>query len=242
MRRKSTRPRRATAAAVALLALTACGGGGPDDGAEPTAGSPAANGDAAPSPSPSPAPSPTALAPEDADDDDPGHGAGGDDGGDDGSDGHGSAGSEGASPDFQGGTSARDPGGAQLLTVTGVRVAQHAGFDRVVFDLGGRGSPGWDVAYVDGAVDDGSGERVDVDGESILSVRIRGTAMPMDSGVEEYGGTNIDLGGTDAVEEVVYRFGFEGDTTAFIGVDDERAPFRVFALEDPKRVVVDIQH
>ena len=225
---------------AALLALTACGGGGPDDGAEPTAGSPAANGDAAPSPSPSPAPSPTALAPEDADDDDPGHGAGGDDGGDDGSDGHGSTGSEGESPDFQGGTSARDPGGAQLLTVTGVRVAQHTGFDRVVFDLGGRGSPGWDVAYVDGAVDDGSGERVDVDGESILSVRIRGTAMPMDSGVEEYDGATVDPD-DGSVEEVVYRFWFEGYTTAFVGVDGDRRPFRVFTLEDPARVVVDIR-
>jgi hypothetical protein len=66
--------------------------------------------------------------------------------------------------------------------------------------------------------------------------------MPDDSGVTEYDGATVDPDGTEVVEEVVYRFWFEGYTTAFVGVDGERKPFRVFALSDPTRVVVDIRH
>ncbi|MCA5893654.1 hypothetical protein LEP48_09870 [Isoptericola sp. NEAU-Y5] len=132
------------------------------------------------------------------------------------------------------------------LVVTGVRVGTHQGFDRVVFDLEGTGTPGWSVEYVDSATDDGSGEPVDVDGDKILQVRLSGMAVPTEGDVTEYDGATLDPDGTDAVEEVVYRFWFEGYTTAFVGVDDGEAgeplPFRVFALEDPARVVVDVQH
>jgi hypothetical protein len=147
-------------------------------------------------------------------------------------------------PGFPDGTEAvtQEPAGARQLTVTDVRVARHDGFDRVVLDLGGQGTPGWDVGYVDEAFDDGSGEPVDVDGDAVLSVRASGTAMPTDSGVEEYDGTTVDPDDTESVEEVVYRFWFEGYSTAFIGVDGGRKAFRVFALSDPTRLVVDVRH
>jgi len=132
------------------------------------------------------------------------------------------------------------PGGAQLLTVTNVRVAANEGFDRVVFDLDGDGSPGWRVEYVDEALDDGSGIPIPVEGGAVLQVRVAGTGMPMDTGVEEYSGDPVNLSGA-AVQQVVYRFVFEGYSTAFVGVDEQR-PFRVFVLQDPLRVVVDVQH
>ena len=46
-------------------------------------------------------------------------------------------------------TSADDggQGSGNGLGLTGVRVAHHPGFDRVVFDLGGNGTPGWRVEY-----------------------------------------------------------------------------------------------
>lgn len=133
--------------------------------------------------------------------------------------------------------------GNVFLSVTDIRVAEHDGYDRIVFDLAGRGSgqPGWRVEYVDRAVDDGSGLTVEVDGDAILRVSLSGTANPMDSGVEEYSGDRIQPG-TEAVDEIVYRYWFEGYTTAFIGVDETERPFRVFHLENPTRVVLDIQH
>lgn len=134
--------------------------------------------------------------------------------------------------------------GETFLSVTNVRVAEHGRYDRVVFDLDGTGSgaPGWRVEYVDQATDDGSGQTVEVDGDSILRVSLSGTAMPADSGVEEFSGDRVEPEDTDAVEEIVYRHWFEGYTTAFLGVDDDERAFRVFLLENPTRVVVDVRH
>lgn len=133
-----------------------------------------------------------------------------------------------------------EPGGEWQLGVTGIRTAANDGFDRVVFDLEGEGTPGWRVEYVKEALDDGSGLPVGVDGNAVLQVRIAGTGMPFETGIEEFSGGPVSLSGT-AVQQVVYRFTFEGYSTAFVGVDDQR-PFRVFMLEDPLRVVVDVQH
>lgn len=133
--------------------------------------------------------------------------------------------------------------GETFLSVTNVRVAEHDGYDRVVFDLDGTGSgqPGWRVEYVDQATDDGSGHTVQVDGEAILRVSLSGTANPMDSGVEEFPGERVEPD-TESVDEIVYRYWFEGYTTAFLGIDEGKRPFRVFLLENPTRVVVDVQH
>lgn len=134
--------------------------------------------------------------------------------------------------------------GETFLSVTDVRVAVHDRYDRVVFDLDGRGSgqPGWRVEYVDQATDDGSGHAVEVDGDAILRVSLSGTAIPTDSGVEEFSGDRIEPEDTESVDEIVYRYWFEGYTTAFLGIDEGERPFRVFLLENPTRVVVDVQH
>jgi hypothetical protein len=46
---------------------------------------------------------------------------------------------------------------------------------------------------------------------------------------------------TDEVEEVVFRGVFEGYAQAFIGTD-EVSPFRVYAMTDPTRVVVEVRN
>jgi len=135
-----------------------------------------------------------------------------------------------------------DPSADAALTVTDVRVGHHDGFDRVVLELGGTGTPGWRVEYVDQPIGDGKGDVVAVDGDAYLQVMISGSGYPMDTGVEEYAGPNPVRAGDDGeVEEVRLLGVFEGYTQAFVGVDDERRPFRVFALEDPTRVVVDVR-
>jgi len=220
-----TRPARRRvvgAASAALLALTlaACADDGPDNGPEidgPGSGT-----------SPGPAESPSAATRDDGDDSDD------DTTGDDPETDVPFAAD--ATPD------SADPSADAALVVTDVRVGRHDGFDRVVFDLEGGGRPGWSVEYVDAAADDGSGEPVRVDGDGVLQVRLSGMAMPgEDPEITEYDGATIEPDGTQAVEEVVYRFWFEGYTTAFVGVDEPGLPFRVFALEDPTRVVVDVQ-
>ncbi|MCR1983856.1 hypothetical protein NSA53_16610 [Cellulosimicrobium cellulans] len=136
----------------------------------------------------------------------------------------------------------QDPSADAALTVTDVRVGHHDGFDRVVFELGGTGTPGWRVEYVDQPVDDASGNVATVDGDAYLQVMISGSGYPTDTGVDLYAGPNPVRAGDDGeVEEVLLRGVFEGYTQAFVGVDDERRPFRVFSLEDPARVVVDVR-
>lgn len=207
---------------AAVLALTGCSDG--DDEATPTTGG--ATTAATPTPSDTAtteSPSPMATATDDGTD----------------------AEDDAAAPPFPADTSTdtSEPSGTALLTVTDVRTGRHEGFDRVVFELGGTGEgvPGWRVEYVDQPVDDGSGNPVEVDGDSFLQVVISGTAMPADSGVTEWPGERLAPEDTEAVKEVVYRFWFEGYTTAFVGVDGDPRPFRAFLLEDPIRVVVDVR-
>lgn len=134
-------------------------------------------------------------------------------------------------------------GSGNGLGLTGVRVGHHPGFDRVVFDLGGTGRPGWHVQYVARPRSDGSGEPVKLGGDVFLQVVLRGMGLPPDTGVREFGNsrTRISGKGTQGVAEIAPGAVFEGDQQAFIGLTGAKRPFRVFALDHPARVVVDIR-
>jgi hypothetical protein len=223
-------PARRTHAAAALavaaaLALAGCGGGGGEpDETGTTAPSPTAS-PSGPSESPSASPTgtpggpPSATPPGTADD-----------------------GSENPPP-FPANTEP-DTGEAQggaVGTLTDIRLGGHEGFDRVVFELTGPGTPAWNVRYVDEAVHDASGQRVEVDGDAILEVTLVGVAIP-EEGQAFYDGPDVlEVAGTEQVEQVVYTSLFEGYLQAFIGVDDGEQPFRVYRLEDPARVVVEVR-
>ncbi len=128
------------------------------------------------------------------------------------------------------------------LSVTAVRVARQSGFDRVVFELDGEqeGAPGWRVEYVDDPRRDGSGDPVEVEGDATLVVLIDGVGYPQDTGREEAGDVELpsDL---RVLRDVELGAVFEGTYEAFLGTA-RQAPFRVFRLADPARVVVDVRH
>ncbi len=132
-------------------------------------------------------------------------------------------------------------GDGQLLSTT-VRIGLHEDYDRVVFDLEGSGTPGYRVDYVDQAVQDGSGQIIDVAGDAILQVVISGTRYPEEGESYEGGPGTYTLDAAEGVEEVRMSGTFEGLTQAFIGMDEEGSPFRVFTLSEPPRLVVDIEH
>jgi hypothetical protein len=126
-------------------------------------------------------------------------------------------------------------------TVRDIRTGRQDGFDRVVFELGGTGTPGWDVRYVDAPSSQASGAPVDVAGAAALQVAITGVGLPADTGVAAFDGPNpLPGSGTRTVTEVVVDTTFEGTTTAFVGTT-ARTPFRVYALSDPTRVVVEVR-
>jgi hypothetical protein len=219
---KGTTRRRRTAAltagvATAVLVLTACSGGDDRDDPGPSTPSPAASS----TPDPSASAGATDTPPGSTDDD----------------------GSTSAPP-FPANTEpdTSEPSAGAALTVTDVRVGRHDGFDRVVFELGGTGTPGWRVEYVPEAVEDGSGNVVQLDGDGTLQVMISGSGYPTDTGVAEYEGPKpLRVAETDEVEEVLLGSVFEGSTQAFVGTD-EVSPFRVYSLTDPTRVVVEVRN
>ena len=201
--------------ALAVLALSACGGTAPAPGGSAVTTTTSASAGSTPSPSATAA---TSAAPEP------------------------SATETEAGPAFPStvGIATADPSAGSALTVTGVRAAAHDGYDRVVFDLGGTGAPGWRVGYVDKAVDAPSGKPVEVQGAGIIQVVISGTGYPADTGQTEWAGSPLHPA-LPVLQEVQLRGVFEGQTQAFLGVARAGAPFRVFALTAPARLVVDVQ-
>lgn len=140
------------------------------------------------------------------------------------------------------GVSTAEPSADAALTVTDVRVGHHDGFDRVVLELGGTGTPGWRVEYVDAAVADPSDEQVDLAGDSVLRVTVEGTVLPYETGLAEAPiGVPLTAAGGTAVAEAVYLGAFEAQSQALVGVTGDPRPFRVQLLADPVRVVVDVE-
>ncbi|MCW2607598.1 MAG: hypothetical protein JWO60_2291 [Frankiales bacterium] len=127
------------------------------------------------------------------------------------------------------------------LTVVSARASRQEGFDRVVLQLAGKqaGAPGWRVEYVDEPTQDGSGDKVDVEGDAVLQVVVTGVGYPFDTGQEE-ASNDLAPKGTRTVREVDLQATFEGQFTAFVGLS-RKVPFRVTRLSDPARVVIDVR-
>lgn len=142
-------------------------------------------------------------------------------------------------PETTAGQTAKNSGEWDLVLMA-VRVAEHESFDRIVLEFTGTGVPGWTANYVDQAVLDGSGEAVTLGGGAILDIYASGTTSPGSEG-DYYGGPRQfepENGGD--VRDVYVGGTFEGYTQVLAGIDGAPVPFRVFALTDPSRLVVDI--
>lgn len=135
-------------------------------------------------------------------------------------------------------------GSGNGLGVIGVRTAQHRDYDRVVFDMGGTGDLGWYADYTTNPRYEGSGDPVMLEGTVFLQVFIRGVGMPFDTGLSPFGDdtTRVPGTGTEAIAEIAPGGVVEGEQQALIGLTGVRQPFRVFALADPVRLVVDVSH
>lgn len=126
------------------------------------------------------------------------------------------------------------------LVLTDVRVAEHEGYDRTVLEFRGTGRPGWAVNYVDKAVLDGSGEIVKLGGDAFLDIYASGTTYPVSASDGYSGPRQFEPEHGGNVADVYVGGTFEGYTQVLIGIDGEPVPFRVFALADPPRLVVDV--
>ena len=127
------------------------------------------------------------------------------------------------------------------------RIGAHDGYDRWVLEFRADSTPpgGWAISWNVGPIlEDGSGFVAEIDGTEFLSIRMlasSGWALPE---AEWYAGPTslmgADVGASNLVEAALIG-DFEGYSTWGIGVDHQ-APFNVFTLSNPARLVIDICH
>lgn len=123
------------------------------------------------------------------------------------------------------------------LTATGLRIGSQLGYDRIVVEFSGTGTPGWLAARSATAVEDPTGRSVDLEGEGYLAVIASGLTTPPDGGI----GPGTTTPGNSVVTGSEFTGVFEGESQIWLGLADPEAPYRVFTLEDPTRLVIDVQ-
>ena len=125
--------------------------------------------------------------------------------------------------------------------VTDVRVGTHDGYDRVVFEF----DSGLPEAFIEGALPpfyaDGSGFEIEVTGSAFLKVTMHGaTKLSPEGGVTYGGATNFEPA-FHRLLQLLEGGDFEAVSTWYLGLDGGSC-FRVLALSDPSRLVIDIEH
>lgn len=146
-----------------------------------------------------------------------------------------------ATTGFSTGDSRADAAPNTALVLNKIRIGEHQGNDRVVFELAGQGTPGYSISYVPSPAQQGSGQAIDVPGSNFLQVLITGqTLPPAPDGSDEAARGTISAQEATQVQGVYFAGQFEGAAQSVIGVEGKR-PYSAFLLENPTRLVVDIQ-
>lgn len=125
-------------------------------------------------------------------------------------------------------------------TLVDITTGRHAAYDRVVLTLHGD-APGYRVRYVKTVRADGSGRVIDLRGHRNLLVRLTPTDAHNDAGKPTYDGRHRIYPGYPQLREVAFVGDFEATVSVALGLR-HKAGFRVFTLQDPTRIVVDVAH
>ncbi|MGK2966086.1 MAG: AMIN-like domain-containing (lipo)protein, partial [Tepidiformaceae bacterium] len=129
-----------------------------------------------------------------------------------------------------------------VVTVVDVRTGEQAeGYDRIVFEFEGTQIPGYSIEYVVPPLAQcGSGQSVDIEGEALLSIKLRTAAAHDDQGQVTIDSPEI-LAAHPEIVEAEQSCDFEGLVQWGVGVT-EKQPYRVLELSGPPRIAVDILH
>ena len=146
---------------------------------------------------------------------------------------------EGTRGPAQGEGTAPVPPGALLVQV---RYGRHENFDRIVFQFE-NGLPGYRIEYVQPPIlGDFSGLPVDIAGGAFLRAHFSvAAAHDPSTGDRTYLGPLELSAGLPSLLEAEVTGDFEGGLTWVLGLSEE-ADFRVFALAEPFRIVIDVAH
>lgn len=141
---------------------------------------------------------------------------------------------------WESGKSQLPPGDRSFLLAHDFRVGLHDDYYRVVVEFEGEGEPGWVVGWVDKAYEIGRGDELPIPAGHVLDINMSGTTMPIFEGQPEiyYNGPADKTLDDDVV--AWFDGAFEGQTHVAISSNIER-PYRIFTLDNPTRVVIDLK-
>ena len=129
------------------------------------------------------------------------------------------------------------------LAISGVRVDSHNSadgvVDRIEVDLAGDGEPGWFVDYTATPMQVSAGKPLPIDGQAFLNINVDGTIHPGEIGVDTTELVQV-ANPSENVVAVVNGGTSEGRSQIVVGLHN-MAPYSVQMLENPKRLVIDIQ-
>ena len=134
-----------------------------------------------------------------------------------------------------------ESGTVAVSNIVDVRTGTHAGYDRVVFEFE-QGTP---ELTLDRAAppftEDASGLPLIVKGDSVLRLAMRGGTKQTDAGTSSYDGPTDREVDHPALVHLVEGGDFERQSTWYLGLSAD-ACARVLLLDDPPRLVIDIEH
>jgi hypothetical protein len=129
---------------------------------------------------------------------------------------------------------------AVMPKIVGLRYAEHVRFDRVVIDVQGR-RPGYAIRYTPRLTYDPSGRAVPLRGRQKMSLVLRPAAAHSASGANLYQGPRLRQVGLPTLKGIALTGDFEG-VVSFGFTTSRKAPYRIFTLTHPNRIVVDWHH
>lgn len=124
--------------------------------------------------------------------------------------------------------------------VVDLRYAEHAGFDRVVIDVR-RHLSGYRISYTKRLTYDGSGKKVPLKGRKKMTLTLRPAFAHNTSGDNIYRGPALKQVSLPTLRGVAFTGDFEG-VVSFGFTTRRKAPYRIFTMTNPRRIVIDWKH
>jgi len=133
------------------------------------------------------------------------------------------------------------PATTDRAQITDVRVAEHDGYDRVVFEF----SDGIPETLIEAVLppffEDASGLPLTVNGSAFLQITMDGASKVDPNDVVTYAGPTEFEPGLPQLVHLVEGGDFEAVSTWYLGMDGGGC-LRVLTLAGPNRLVIDIEH